>query len=876
MKNLLLIIFFVLSTCLFSTVINIPADQPTIQEGINVAVNGDTVLVQPGTYVENINYNGNSIAIGSLFLTTQDTTYISQTVIDGGQPLNPECASVVTFENGENSSAILSGFTIRNGSGTYADPSGSGYYHYIGGGIYCINSNPNLTNLKINNNVVESGGAGIYFYNSDVSMNNSVISNNSANWQGGGVYCIENSNLNILNTKIINNISGSYGGGIFFHSESNSQLEDVVISGNTAENPGGGICSFSSNMNLENTTISNNISGSRGGGIYTYAAEIYLSGVNISNNSAESKGGGISGSIMIFDSENKSNIYSNSAQFGNDLYNGSGNTVNVIVDTFTVMVPTNYHAHPINQFTFDILHGIEPQVNADLYVSPDGDNTNSGLSFDDPLRNIYYALSIISANSENPRTIYLNAGTYSPETNEESFPILCTSWVSILGMDEDTTILDADMQESVIYCSGVDGVSIEDVTLTNGVAYWSGGGIYCANSELDIFQVTISNCLAGEGGGIHQTNSNSIFSNISVINNAAKHCGGIYSYESTLSIIDSDILSNHADETAGGICCNVGETLITSTNIIGNNAGGGGGGLACGNSNPVLLDVLISENTAHYGGGMTFWNSNPNLGNVTIANNNATYRGGGIGCFYEGSSINLTNVTISENVSLNGFGGGIYSEFGSNIHLENCIMWNDIPNEIVILNGSFVSTNYCDIEGGAMGTGNIDDDPLFSDDEFHLSESSPCIDAGNPDSLYYDIEDPYNPGYALYPAMGTILNDMGAYGGHGYYEPPVSADEELITVKSVIKLNNYPNPFNPTTTIQFSNEQNEQNKAIRIEIYNIKGQKVETLECNIRDVAKTTRSFHSITWNAKNHASGIYLYKLNIKDSPIKKMLLMK
>ncbi|MCK4654337.1 MAG: hypothetical protein KAU01_07825, partial [Candidatus Cloacimonetes bacterium] len=141
MKTLIFIFSF-LTTFLYATIINIPADQPTIQAGINVAVDGDTVLVQPGTYFENTNYNGKNITVGSLFITTQDTTYISNTIIDGGQPSNPDCASVVTFESGENSYAILTGFSLFNGIGTYADPSGSGYYHYYGGGIFCVNSNP--------------------------------------------------------------------------------------------------------------------------------------------------------------------------------------------------------------------------------------------------------------------------------------------------------------------------------------------------------------------------------------------------------------------------------------------------------------------------------------------------------------------------------------------------------------------------------------------------------------------------------------------------------------------------------------------------------------------------------------------------------------
>ena len=723
MKTLFFVfVFFILSTFLSATIINVPADQPTIQAGINVAVDGDTVLVQPGTYIENINYNGKNITVASLFFTTQDTTYISNTIIDGGQPSNPDCASVVTFESGENSSAILNGFTIRNGSGTYADPSSTGYYHYLGGGIFCLDSNPNLENLQISENTVESRGAGIYCYNSDVNMSNSVISDNTAEGRGGGICCIENSNLNILNTKIINNSSGSYGGGIFFHSGSNSQLEDVVISENTAAGSGGGICSFTSNIDLENTVISNNSSGYRGGGIFTYVAEIYLSGVNISSNSAVSKGGGIAGTAIIFDSDNRSNIYSNSAQFGNDIYNYSGNTINVIVDTFTVMVPTNYHAYPIDNFTFDILYGLEPQVNADLYVSPDGDNSNSGLSWADPLKTIHYALSIIYADSLNPHTIYLDSGTFSSDTNGENFPIICTSYISFSGTGENSTIIDANMEESVVFCIGADEVNIEELTLTNGQAYWDGGGIHCENSELDLSEITISDCSAGTAGGISLTNSISVFNNITVINNAAKHYGGIYSNGSTLTIIGSDILLNYADETAGGIYCRNIETDITSTNIIGNSAVFGGG-MVCKNSDPVLLDVLISENTAFEGGGIHCWNSNPCLENVTISYNNANYSGGGICCDEDSSPVFSENNRCNIYMNTSPIGNDLYSQEMMNVIVDTFTVMiptgfhaSPIDNfTFDILHGMLPQVNadlYVSPEGDDSNTGLSWDDPL--------------------------------------------------------------------------------------------------------------------------------------------------------------------
>jgi len=112
MKNLSIIIFnlFLFTTVSFGAILNVPEDYASIQVGINATTNGDTVLVEPGTYMENINYNGKNIVVGSLFLITSDTSYISQTVIDGNQN-----GSVVTFENWEDSTAVLTGFTITNG-----------------------------------------------------------------------------------------------------------------------------------------------------------------------------------------------------------------------------------------------------------------------------------------------------------------------------------------------------------------------------------------------------------------------------------------------------------------------------------------------------------------------------------------------------------------------------------------------------------------------------------------------------------------------------------------------------------------------------------------------------------------------------------------
>ena len=240
MKTRIFIFVLLITTCLFSTIINVPADQPTIQAGINVAVDTDTVLVQPGTYVENINYNGMNITVASLFLTTQDTTYISQTVIDGNQN-----GTVVSFENGEATSALLTGFTITNGSG---------------GGIGCVyTSYPRLENLVIIGNYAEYNGGGILCgaYASP-SLENVIISNNSAGGNGGGIFCYNYCSASLENVTISNNTSQN-GGGIFCFENCPASLDNVIITNNSANSDGGGIlCAANSNLNLQDVTLTGN------------------------------------------------------------------------------------------------------------------------------------------------------------------------------------------------------------------------------------------------------------------------------------------------------------------------------------------------------------------------------------------------------------------------------------------------------------------------------------------------------------------------------------------------------------------------------------------------------------------------------------------
>ena len=267
------------------TYIFIPYYYETIQEGIDSCFYGDTVLVDTGTYVENINFEGKNITVASLYLTSQDTSYISQTIIDGDNS-----GSVVTFENGEDSNAVLTGFTITNGNADY------------GGGIYCSNSSPSLVNVTISDNSAngsDSYGGGIYLDSSYTCLQNVTISDNSANY-GGGIY-LTYSDACLENVTITGNYA-SYGGGGIYLDYSNPSLEYILIIENSSTGynvSGGGVYCSHSNPNIKNATIScNSTDGEldgQGAGIYLDNSSPSLNNVDIISNTIEGwgHGGGI-------------------------------------------------------------------------------------------------------------------------------------------------------------------------------------------------------------------------------------------------------------------------------------------------------------------------------------------------------------------------------------------------------------------------------------------------------------------------------------------------------------------------------------------------------------------------------------------------------
>jgi hypothetical protein len=226
----------------------------TIQYGIDTAANGDTVLVRPGVYRENINFNGKNITVGSLFVTTGNEDYLLQTVIDGQRNDH-----VVAFVNGETAAARLSGFTVINGYAHSASWPGNS-----GGGIICLNSSPTLSHLKImSNESVQEGGGG-YFAHCAATMRDVTITNNRAGSGGGIRYSY--SSVSLDNAIVAHNLSRSGGAGIqFYHSE--GAITNILISDNSGGAKGGGLHFDGCSPTFINATIVGNWTAGQGGGL---------------------------------------------------------------------------------------------------------------------------------------------------------------------------------------------------------------------------------------------------------------------------------------------------------------------------------------------------------------------------------------------------------------------------------------------------------------------------------------------------------------------------------------------------------------------------------------------------------------------------------
>ena len=687
------------------------------------------------------------------------------------------------------------------------------------GEIYPLTVFNNLTIQGSTNTILDADSTDrvLYSYsaNSQV-LNNLTLQNGKTGDFGGGMflkYCYYSQ----LDSIKIYNCKAKHGGGIYAR-DSQVNFSNIVLMNNTAELFGGGLYIYGYNyqLNLFNALISHN-SANKGGGVFTGGYPIFKN-VSVFENSAEEFGGGIYNysDVVIFDTAYRSNIYFNSAAFGNDLYNNCDSIMHIIVDTFTVLQPTSYHAKPKYLFDFDILNGKTEQISGDIYIAVDGDNNNSGLSWEEPLKTIRHGLMKSWSNESNPITMHLASGVYSVETNNEYLPIRPIDHFELIGNDE--VIFDADSLTNILDIVLLSNVTIENIEIQNGYAK-NGGGINIEDSQVSLNNLILTNNISETyGGGINIDNSQVSLCDLVVKNNISLfQAGGICLNKSIVNISNSIIDSNQAIMGTGGI-----QSLYSELNIVGSQFTGN-----------------VDENFT-----------------------------GGLILFYTKSDI--INSTFSGNKTNGYWSGAIYAYDSVVLEVTNCVFWDEANDCDILAIGddyqTYLSVSYSSLTDGensiSIGgnvelkyVANIAGDPKFIGNgmyPYQLDEFSPCIDMGRPDTAGLNLQ---ALDLAGDPRIVNGRIDMGAFEWGTF-----AGVENHNLNKENLNVSVYPNPFTLSTIIEYKLETDN---YVSIKIYNSQGRLISNLVNG-----NQLKGRHKVYWTPKE-INDFYFCQIRIGDTEI-------
>jgi hypothetical protein len=767
----------VISPCFARTITvddNGPADFNNIQAAINDSDNGDTIIIQPGTYTgtgnRDISYLGKSVIVQSI--DPNDSNITAATIIDcNSTEANPHRGFI--FNNSEGANSQLIGFTIKKA-----------YYIWHGGGIYCDGSNPVIKNCIINNcvancssNIYQEHGGGIYLLGSSPTISHCIISENWANG-GGGIYCENNSNPIINNCMIVNNSVNNYGGGVNCW-DSHPVISFCTIAGNSA-NIGGGINYYSA------FTVNNCIIRGNSGGDFVKSTSSQVFPVV----SYSDIGGGYAGTgninsnpFFINPAGGNYHISANSpcVDKGDPNYTGLPGEVDVdgdprVANSRVDMGADEYTSSPavidINpqQFTFTAEAGGLNPPSQKLYI---GNVGNGRVNW-----TINCGCNWLSAEP--------NTGTSTDEPNEVSLSVdasgqphglyQCTLTVSdpCASNSPQTANITLVVNTKLLVPSVYSNIQSAINSAINGDTVLVDDGIYTGPGNRDIdFAGKAITVKSKNGPEQCIIDCNGTF--------GENHRGfNFISGEGQGSVLEGFTIANGFL----AVMC------------------GGGAGINIDGASPTISKCVVNNNHVELvsgslcfcmGGGIYISGGSPFVANCIITSNSVGDWGWGGGIYCESSLTEIYNCTIHNNTAIGyeGQGGGVYSSSGT---MKNSIIWNNnAQTSPQIYGGSLIS--FSDIQGGWAGTGNINSDPCFADPcsgDFHLKSQagrwnpntqiwvkdivqSPCIDAGDPNSDWTA---------ELWP-HGKRIN-MGAYGG------TPQAGMSLSTIGNIANLDNDP------------------------------------------------------------------------------------
>jgi len=715
----------------------------TIQAAVNLAVNGDTVLVSNGTYSTGTTVTPGFITSNRVVITNnilvKSVNGASVTTIRGldngsTSPLSTRCVymsagTLVGFRLTQGLSPLVSTNDTQQeniwGGGAYApgatieDCIINANQSYQGGGVY----GATLRRCNLYGNIANTGGGA-----KDSTLYDCILTNNAANGGGGADGSV------LYGCTVSGNSAAFIGGGL-----SGGTANRCTISGNDAKSGGG-----ASSVTLNNCLVVSNTAISNAGGVYGGT----LRNSTVVYNSANELGGGVAlgtayNSIIYFNTS-VSNVFHN--HYDTEMYSscttpaptsGANNiTANPLfraagdyrLMTNSPCVNAGDNAH-INAYGATDIDG-NPRIDGGTvdmgayeicrihYVAPGGASISPYTRWSDAATNIQDAVDIALAGE----TIMVSNGVYDSGTRvtpgfQTSNRLVVTKNVQVISVNGPsvTTIKGRNVGNSLnsVRCLYMSSGSLSGFTLTGGYAQGlpptdqfnrDGGGAYMTGGSLSNCWIVGNVATSGFGGGV----KGGTLYDCQILNNVAKNDGG-GAYIST--IVDSILSGNVAYGDGGGAYF----SDLIRCQVTGNSASNIAGGAFAGTAG----NCLFSGNVAGSAVGGVFFAS---MSNCTVIGNSASDIGGVGYC-------TVQNSIVYDNTDLMGSPNSTGTVFA-----YSCT-W---PNP--------------------GGIGNITNNPRFaSEGSSLLASNSPCINAGN--NIY--AAGPLDLGSRTRILEGIV--DMGTY-----------------------------------------------------------------------------------------------------------------
>ncbi len=761
--------------------IDVPAMEPTIQAAITAARSGDTIVVAPGTYAENLDFHGKAITLTS-------AQGPATTVIDGGGR-----APVVTFQSAETPASVLEGFTLRDGAGP-ADP------RYGGGGVRILGASPTITGDVITANAACSGGGLMATGGAPIIRGDTVSANLASlpacSFGGGAGVELLDSDAQLTGNTVSGNSQAADGAGVYVSGGSPTILGNV-ISGNTAApwaGAGGITLDATAALVVQNLITAN--SGGAAGGVTVDGVPPGGHPTLVNDTIAADQGD----AVMIYGAPAAPAV-----ELDGDIVVGvpgkpalvcDGNPLAPAFlddDLFTEGTPaaSGCALGPPPNGNISIDPGFVDPAHGDFHLtatSPSvdsGDPTAPGL----PVTDLDGAPRVQGARVD--QGVYEFAGTsayvpHMPATITVPGDAPTISAAIAAAHDGDTVLVSPGRYRdnldfggkaiTVESAQGPQATSIDGGRSDPVVTFRSGEG---RESVLRGFTIENGDTPMPEdhgGGGVYIDDASpTIAGNIVSGNGACGPGAGIDAEWGGAPLIEDNTVSGNGQGPCtggGGIAVSGAGAQIVGNTVTGNT--GGASAVTVSGPGPVLVEgnVITGNQVDGRGGGLTDGASQSNIVGNLIAGNTAMVSGGVQAGAGAGGGILFANNTIAANkgeqLELGGGGsrieldGNVIDGGGSHQQAVVCLGQGAVLPVILTDNDLFGGKGPALVGcTGAPATGEISADPHFVDPKhgnFRLAPGSPAVDSGDPAAPYLPATDLDGS-----PRVQGAAVDMGAY-----------------------------------------------------------------------------------------------------------------